>query len=127
MKNLILICSATFLSITGFTIASSAQTKFPASIYPGKWNLEVKETPNGEISGTLHINQKDNKLSSYFTTDMSSDTITVDKINLADTSITFFFTAMNQDLTLTLVPKDNRHMDGTVMGMYPILAEKKKD
>ncbi|PZP49865.1 MAG: hypothetical protein DI598_06845 [Pseudopedobacter saltans] len=127
MKRTILICSAMAIGMLGFTTATQAQTKFPASFYHGEWEFELKETPGGEISGTLNITNQDNKLSSYFISGVDGDTIHVDKISLADTSITLFFNAMNQDVALTLNPKDKRHMDGTVLGMYPILVEKKKD
>lgn len=129
MKNLILITAIATIGMVGFTNTSQAQNlnKIPASFYHGQWDFEVKETPGGKISGTLNISNKENKLSSYFISDNNGDTIRVDKINLADTSITLFFTAMNQDVELTLNPKDKKHMDGTVLGMYPILVEKKKE
>lgn len=115
-----------FLSTLFLSTQSFAQKKFPATFYKGDWDFEVKDVPQGELTGVLNFTHNGSSLSSYFVSDNNGDTIRVDKINLADTSITLFFSAMGQDIELTLRPEDEQHITGTVMDTYPLLAARRK-
>lgn len=116
-----------FLSTFLLSTQSFAQKKFAASFYKGDWYFEVKDIPQGELTGVLSFSHNGSALSSYFVNDRNGDTIRVDKINVADTSITLFFSAMGQNVELTLKPEDEQHIAGTVMDTYPLLAARRKD
>jgi|GEM_PF-4671175 len=125
MKHILLSC-AVALGISAFSNVAFSQNKYGSSFYSGNWEFEVKDVPQ-EVSGVLNFKPSGDSLSSYFVSGIDGDTIHVDKVNIADTSVTLYFTAMNQDITLTLHPQNDHQMDGVVMGMYPILVEKKND
>ncbi len=118
-----LLLSGTVLFCSG----TSAQNKYTPSFYRGDWDFEVKDIPDTEVSGTLNFSPEGNSLSSYFINGKNGDTVHVEKVNLADTSITLFFNAMGRNIVLTLSPKDNQHIAGTVMDAYTLWAERRKE
>ncbi|WP_447639899.1 MULTISPECIES: hypothetical protein [Chitinophagaceae] len=125
MKNFFTF-SLLILGTVFFCSLTSAQNKYPCSFYQGNWDFQVKDAPIGDISGVLRFEPYGSSLASYFVNTATGDTVDVDKIHLTDTSVTLFFTAMEQNIALTLRPRDNKHIEGQALG-YFFTAQKRKD
>lgn len=125
MKNLF----TTSLVILGFfflSFQSSAQSKYPCSFYQGNWDFMVKDAPIGEISGVIRFESTGDTLSSYLVNTATGDTVDVEKVHLTDSTVTLTFTTMRQDISLTLRPKDSKHIEGSALG-YAFIAQKRRD
>jgi len=113
MKKLSLILTvvvALFLSLN-----AKAQT---ADYYPGKWNVTVMGTPNGDAKMTFVLERKDGKLTGAVQDTTGKEMTKITQIDEKDKTITAAFTIQNYDVTLTLDPVDDDHVKGSLMGMF---------
>ena len=113
MKKLSLILTvvvALFLSLN-----AKAQT---ADYYPGKWNVTVMGTPNGDAKMTFVLERKDGKLTGAVQDTTGKEMTKITQIDEKDKTITAAFTIQSYDVTLTLDPVDDDHVKGSLMGMF---------
>lgn len=106
-----IVVSGLFLALNG-----SAQTK--ADFYPGKWNMLVMGTPNGDTKMTFVIERKDGKLGGIVQDSTGKEMTKITSIEEKDKTITAAFTVQSYDVTLTLDPIDDDHVKGSMMGMF---------
>jgi len=112
MKKLTLIFTVVLGLFMSLTV--KAQTTAPAiatapatsaDYYPGKWNVVVKGTPNGDAKMTFVFERKDEK----------------------DKTITAAFTIQTYDVTLTMDPVDADNIKGSLMGMFDATGMRVKE
>jgi hypothetical protein len=96
-------------------ITAKAQT---ADYYPGKWNVVVMGTPNGDVKTTFVIERKDGKLGGAVQDSTGKEITKITQIDEKEKSVTIAFTAQEYDVTLTLDPVDDDHVKGSMMGMF---------
>ena len=94
----------------------SAQTK--PDYYPGKWNVLVIGTPNGDAKMTFILERKDGKLAGAVQDSTGKELTKITSIDEKDKTITAAFTIQQYDVTLTLDPVDDDHVKGSLMGMF---------
>jgi hypothetical protein len=114
MKKLSLIFSivlCTFLSIT-----AKAQTA--TDYFPGKWNVVIMGTPQGDAKMTFLIERKDGKLTGAVQDTTGAEISKLSKVEEKDKTITAYFTAQNYDVSLVLEPIDDDHVKGNLLGMF---------
>ena len=113
MKKLSLI----FTMIIGLflTLNAKAQT---SDYFPGKWNVVVMGTPNGDAKMTFVLERKDGKLTGAVQDSTGKEMTKITQIDEKDKSITAAFTVQSYDVTLTLDPVDDDHVKGSLMGMF---------
>jgi hypothetical protein len=119
MKKLILI----FTVVTGmfFSMAAKGQSPAaaaPADYYPGKWNVVVMGTPNGDAKLTFVFARTDGKLTGAVQDSTGKEMTKITSIDEKDKSITAAFTIQSYDVTLTLEPVDADDVKGSMMGMF---------
>jgi hypothetical protein len=86
--------------------------------FPGKWNVTVFGTPNGDAKMMIVLERKDGKLGGSVQDSTGKD---ISKITQADEqgkTITLGFNAEGYDVTLTLDPVDENNVKGSLMGMF---------
>jgi hypothetical protein len=114
MKKLSLILTivvALFLSL-------NAKAQTTTDYYPGKWNVTVMGTPNGDAKMTFVLERKDGKLTGAVQDTTGKEMTKITQIDEKDKTITAAFTIQSYDVTLTLDPVDDDHVKGSLMGMF---------
>ena len=113
MKKLSLIFTVVIALCMSLTV--KAQTK---DYYPGKWNILVMSTPNGDSKLTVVLERKDGKLTGAVQDSTGKEMTKITTIDEKDKTITAAFTIQSYDVTLTLDPIDDDHVKGSMMGMF---------
>src|SRR5579872_3774100 len=96
------------------TTATTATTDY----FPGKWNVVIMGTPNGDAKLTFALERKDGKLSGAVQDSTGKELTKITSIDEKDKTITAAFTIQSYDVTLTLEPIDDDHVKGSLMGMF---------
>ena len=98
-----------------FGLNAKAQT---TDYFPGKWNVVVMGTPNGDAKMTFVLERKDGKLSGAVQDTTGKEMTKITSIEEKDKTITAAFTIQSYDVTLTMEPVDDDHVKGSLMGMF---------
>jgi hypothetical protein len=114
MKKLSLI----FTVVVGLFLSLNVKAQTNPDYYPGKWNVLVMGTPNGDSKMTFVIERKDGKLTGAVQDSTGKEMTKITSIDEKDKTITAAFTVQSYDVTLTLDPIDDDHVKGSLMGMF---------
>ena len=98
-----------------FGLNAKAQT---TDYFPGKWNVVVMGTPNGDAKLTFVLERKDGKLSGVVQDTTGKEMTKITQIDEKDKTITAAFTIQSYDVSLTMEPVDDDHVKGSLMGMF---------
>ena len=113
MRKLTFILTAAIALFLGLN--AKAQT---ADYFPGKWNVTVSGTPNGDAKMTFVLERKDGKLAGVVQDTTGKEMTKITQIDEKDKTITAAFTIQSYDVSLTLEPVDDDHVKGSLMGMF---------
>ena len=108
-----------------FAIHTNAQTT--TDYYPGKWNVIILGTPQGDSKMTLVLERKDGKLTGAVQDSTGKEMTKITQIDEKDKTITAAFTVQSYDVTLTLDPVDDDHVKGSLLGMFDAKGVRVKD
>jgi len=134
MKKLTLIFTVVLGLFMSLTV--KAQTTAPAiatapatsaDYYPGKWNVVVKGTPNGDAKMTFVFERKDGKLTGAIQDSTGKEMTKITSIDEKDKTITAAFTIQTYDVTLTMDPVDADNIKGSLMGMFDATGMRVKE
>ncbi|SDP99759.1 hypothetical protein SAMN05428975_5148 [Mucilaginibacter sp. OK268] len=114
MKKLSLI----FTVIIGLFLSLNVKAQTTPDYYPGKWNILVTGTPNGDSKMTFILERKDGKLTGAVQDSTGKELTKITSIEEKDKTITAAFTIQSYDVTLSLDPVDDDHVKGSLMGMF---------
>jgi cytochrome c len=94
--------------------------------YMGDWKMTILGTPQGDAEMNLHFDRTNGELSGSITPkDGSTESVTLDTIEETDESVTIYFNMMNYDLNVKLEKSGEKSMEGKLMNMFDVTAEKK--
>jgi hypothetical protein len=131
MKKLNLIFTVVLALMMSLTVkaqtAPAAASAAPADYFPGKWNVIVKGTPNGDAKMTFVIERKDGKLGGAVQDSTGKELTKITSIDEKDKTITAAFTIQSYDVTLTLEPVDADDVKGSLMGMFDATGVRVKE
>lgn len=113
MKKLSFILTVAIGLFFGFS--AKAQT---SDYFPGKWNVVIMGTPNGDAKMTFILERKDGKLTGAVQDTTGKEMTKITSIDEKDKTINAAFTIQSYDVTLTLEPVDDDHVKGSLMGMF---------
>ena len=108
---------ATLFLLT-LSFGANAQTKTGADYFEGKWNVLVKSLPQGDTKMIFILGKKDASMTGAVQDSTGKEIGKLDKIELADTTVTVYFTAQGYDVNLVMNKKDDDHVTGSLMGMF---------
>jgi hypothetical protein len=114
MKKLSLILTV----VAALFLSLNAKAQATTDYYPGKWNVTVMGTPNGDAKMTFVLERKDGKLTGAVQDTTGKEMTKITQIDEKDKTITAAFTIQSYDVTLTLDPVDDDHVKGSLMGMF---------
>ena len=124
MKKLSTVFAGLFLLVLSF----NAKAQTAAGYFVGKWNVEVKGTPQGDSKMTIILEKKDGKLAGYMAPAQgTTDTTRFTKVEEKENSVTVYFTSGNFDVNLTLQKKDDDNVTGDLMGMFDAKGTRVKE
>ena len=123
MKKLSLIFTIAIGLFMSLTV--NAQTK--PDYYPGKWNIVVMDTPNGDAKMTVVIERKEGKLTGAIQDSTGNETSKITQIDEKDKTATIAFNTQGYDVTLTLDPVDDDHVKGSMLGMFDAKGTRVKE
>lgn len=107
-----------------FGLNAKAQT---ADYFPGKWNVVIMGTPNGDAKMTFVLERKDGKLTGAVQDTTGKELTKITSIDEKDKTIAAAFTIQSYDVTLTLEPVDDDHVKGSLMGMFDAKGARVKE
>jgi hypothetical protein len=108
----------TSLLLLTLSFGANAQTKTSADYFEGKWNVLVKSLPQGDTKMVFTLDKKDASMTGAVQDSTGKEIAKLDKVELADNSVTVYFTAQGYDVNLVMNKKDDDHVTGTLMGMF---------
>jgi hypothetical protein len=123
MKKLSLILTV----VIGLFMSINVHAQTKPDYYPGKWNILVMGTPNGDSKMTFIIERKDGKLGGAVQDSTGKELTKITSVEEKDKTITAAFTIQSYDVTLTLDPIDDDHVKGSLMGMFDAKGVRVKD
>lgn len=94
-------------------VCAKAQTN---DYYPGKWDVMVFSTPNGDVKLTFVLERKDGKLGGVVQDSTGKETAKITQVDEKDKTATISFTTQGYDVALTIDPVDVDHVKGTLAG-----------
>lgn len=124
MKYLHSTLAALFLLALPF--GANAQTKTGADYFAGKWNVLVKALPQGDTKMVFTLEKKDASMTGAVQDSTGTEIAKLDKIELADTTVTVYFTAQGYDVNLVMNKKGDDHVTGSLMGMFDAEGDRVK-
>jgi hypothetical protein len=136
MKKLTLILTVAVGLLISSTVKAQTPATAPATTtatatttdyFPGKWNIVVKGTPNGDAKMTFVIERKDGKLTGAVQDSTGKEMTKITSIDEKDKTITAAFTIQSYDVTLTLEPVDADDVKGSLMGMFDATGVRVKE
>jgi len=102
----------------GLFLTFNAKAQTTTDYYPGKWNIVVYGTPNGDVKLNFILERKDGKIAGAIQDTTGKELTKLSQVDEKEKSITAYFNLMNYDLTLTLDPVDDDHVKGSLLGMF---------
>jgi hypothetical protein len=114
----------TGLLITGFllfifSIAMNAQTKSDYDFFTGRWNIIVRNTPNGDVKMVVNIEKINDVVKATLNDSTGKELYKVTKTEIVnDLAYITFIGSQSSDVPLTLKKKDETSITGDIMGMF---------
>ena len=124
MKNLS--SFLTLLLLLLLTPASKAQSKRGADYFAGKWSVFIPGTPYGDLKRIYILEKNGNELIGIVQDSTGKEMTKCSKVEVKETEVTLYYSAMGNDVSITLTRKDDDHVTGNVMGMFDAKGERIK-
>ena len=116
MKKLLPILMGSFFLTISFV--SNAQTKTGADFFAGKWKVSIPGTPYGDLVRIYVLEKKDNGLTGVVQDSTGKEITKCSKVEVKDNEVTLYYSAMGNDISITLIKKDDDHVTGNVMNTF---------
>lgn len=124
MKKIIPLTLITFFLVISF--ASHAQTKTGADFFAGKWKVLIPGTPYGDLVRIYLLEKKDDGLAGTVQDSTGKEITRCSKVEVKENEVTLYYSAMGNDISITLVKKDDDHVTGNVMDTFTATGERIK-
>lgn len=110
-----------------FAVASSVKAQTANSEYfTGKWSVLLKGTPNGDAKLIFVVEKKVDSLVGIILDSTGTQISKIDKAEVKDSTVTYYFNAQGYDVSLVLNKKDDDHMTGSLLNMFDAEGERVK-
>src|SRR5262245_17201272 len=124
MKN---ICSfLTGACLMLLCINVNAQSKTGADYFAGKWKVLITGTPYGDLKRIYLFEKKESTLNGIVQDSTGKEVAKCSKVEVQENQVTFYYQAMGNDVSVTLIRKDDDHVNGSVLNMFEANGERIK-
>jgi len=124
MKKIGSLAAGLFFLLLSF--GANAQSKTGADYFAGKWKVLIAGTPYGDLKRIYVLEKNDNTLTGIVQDSTGKEITKCSKVELKDTEVTLYYQAMGNDVSITLIKKDDDHITGNVLGMFDAKGERIK-
>ena len=113
-----------FFATLLFSSSTMAQTT--EDYFVGDWEVQIKDTPMGNITVVLTLERVDGKLVGKFVDNASSTETKMNSITENEKSLTLNFTSEYGDLYFTLQREDDENVSGSLMDSFAVSGTRVK-
>ena len=124
MKRLTILTAALLSLVLSFH--AQAQSKTGADFFAGKWNVLITGTPYGDLKRLYVLDKKDDGLTGTVLDSTGKEISKCSKVDVKDNTVTLYYTALGNDVSIVLTKKDEDHVTGRVMDMFDAKGERIK-
>jgi hypothetical protein len=124
MKKLNSLTASVFFLL--LAVGANAQTKTGADYFAGKWKVLVTGTPYGDLKRIYVLEKSGNTLTGIVQDSTGTEITKCSKVDVKDNEITLYYQSMGNDITITLIRKDDDHVTGSVLGTFDAKGERIK-
>jgi hypothetical protein len=107
-------------------VSANAQSKAGADFFAGKWKVLVTGTPYGDLKRIYVLEKSDNTLTGIVQDSTGKEITKCSKVEVKDNEVTLYYQAMGNDVSITLIKKDDDHVTGSVLGQFDAKGERIK-
>ena len=107
-------------------VDANAQSRTGADFFAGKWKVLVTGTPYGDLKRIYVLDKKDNALTGIVQDSTGKEITKCSKVEVKDNEVTLYYQAMGNDVSITLIKKDDDHVTGSVLGQFDAKGERIK-
>jgi len=107
-------------------VSTNAQTKTGADFFAGKWKVLVTGTPYGDLKRIYVLEKNGNELTGIVQDSTGKEITKCSKVEVKDNEVTLYYQAMGNDVSITLIKKDDDHVNGSVLGQFDAKGERIK-
>ena len=116
------------MAVILLVIATKANAQTQTNYFIGKWDVLIKDLPNGDMHSKFNIADSAGHLKGVLLdTSAAHKDIPLTKIEQNGDKITLYFNVQNYDVNLLLTKKDDDHATGSLMGMFDASAIRLKE
>jgi hypothetical protein len=105
----------------------SAQSKSSADYFAGKWNVLLKNLPQGDTKMVFVLEKSGDKITGVVQDTTGKEISKLSNTELKEDEITLYFNAQGYDVNLNLKKKDEDHATGGLMGMFEAEGDRIKE
>lgn len=117
MKKLGLVIAGFFLFI--FSVGLNAQITSAFEYFAGKWNIVVKNTPNGDAKMVVNFEKVNGRVTASLKDSTDKELYKVTKTEIVnDLAYITFIGSQSNDVPLTLKKNDESNLTGDIMEMF---------
>jgi hypothetical protein len=106
--------------------ASTATFALNPDYYIGTWDVNIADTPQGNINVTLTLERVEGKLIGKFTQAGTEQGTTITNISEQENGIILYFFAEGYDLYLSLNAAEDDSVSGYLIDQFPVKGERVK-
>ena len=125
MKKVCTIMAGFFLLLVG--VNGNAQTKAGADYFAGKWKVLITGTPYGDLKRIYVLEKSGGSLNGIVQDSTGAEVAKCSKVEVKDGEVTLYYHALGNDVSITLIRKDEDHVTGSVMGAFEAKGERIKN
>jgi hypothetical protein len=108
------------------TVSVNAQSKTGADFFAGKWKVLVTGTPYGDLKRIYVLEKSGTELTGIVQDSTGKEITKCSKVEVKDNEVTLYYQAMGNDVSITLIKKDDDHVTGSVLGQFDAKGERIK-
>ncbi|MBN3582015.1 hypothetical protein JYB64_06420 [Algoriphagus aestuarii] len=97
-----------------------------AKYFEGKWEVLIKDTPQGSATIPMRFETEGDITSGYFFEEGSDEESKMSSVKISEDVLTAAFTISGYDVTLYLKKVDDETAKGDLMGMFDAIGTKVK-
>ena len=125
MKKLFKLSFGLMIALSA-TFALSSFTAVTPEYYEGKWDVTVKDTPQGTVTIPMRFETIDGVTKGYFMEDASGVEKEMSSVSITDDVLSASFNIAGYDVYMSIKKVDDENANGSLMDMFTTEAKKVK-